>query len=248
MTAILESTDLRISFGGVQAVRGVGLSLDEGELLGLIGPNGAGKTTLLRLLTGILRPDEGRILLKERDVTRLPIDRRARAGLAMTHQIVRPFRTMSTIENVMIAAGHKLTASPARAVLNVDRTAARAKAQSLLELVGLASVTEMKAGALPLGQLKRLEVARALALEPDVLLLDEPLAGLNHAEASMLSDVIAGLNKTGLTIILVEHRLAEVVRICSRLAVLDQGSLMATGSPTEVMARPDVQAAYLGGH
>ncbi|MBD9628122.1 ABC transporter ATP-binding protein [Ensifer sp. ENS06] len=248
MTAILESTDLRISFGGVQAVRGVGLSLDEGELLGLIGPNGAGKTTLLRLLTGILRPDAGRILLRARDVTRLSIDRRARAGLAITHQIVRPFRSMSTIENVMIAAGHKLTESPACAVLHVDRGAARSKAQSLLELVGLASVTERKAGALPLGQLKRLEVARALALEPDVLLLDEPLAGLNHAEASMLSDVIAGLNRTGLTIILVEHRLAEVVRICSRLAVLDQGSLMATGSPTEVLARPDVQAAYMGGH
>jgi len=248
MTAVLEAKSVSISFGGIHAVRDVGLTVGKGEFLGLIGPNGAGKTTLLRLLTGILRPTAGAIVLNGKDVTRSPVDQRARAGLAITHQIVKPFRAMTALENVMLAAGHRLTRSPTRALLHRDRSLAHEQAMHLLHSVGLVEASQKNAGLLPLGQLKRLEVARALALEPEILLLDEPLAGLNQFEATKLSDMIEELNQAGLTIVLVEHRLAEVMRIVRRLAVLDQGSLMAVGEPAEVMARPDVRSAYLGGH
>ncbi|MGV1768347.1 ABC transporter ATP-binding protein [Rhizobium rhizogenes] len=247
MTEVLKAHDVAVSFGGIQAVRGVTLSLEKGSLIGLIGPNGAGKTTFLRILTGIVRPNRGSIHLGGVDVTRSPVDKRARSGLAITHQIVRPFRHLSVLENVAIAAGHKLTISPLIAILNCDRRKQEAKSLSLLKLVGLEAVASLPAGNLPLGQLKRLEVARALALDPTILLLDEPLAGLNQSEATALSDIIASLNRDGLTIMLVEHRLAEVMRICQRLAVLDQGTLLAEGSPQEVMTRSDVRAAYMGG-
>lgn len=248
MSTVLQASSLSISFGGIHAVRNVSLGLSQGELLGLIGPNGAGKTTFLRLISGILRPDAGEVRLASRDITGLSLDRRARAGLVVTHQIVRPFRGMSALANVALAAGHDQTRRPLRALLGTDRSAAMVRARDLLQRVGLGAVAEREAGTLPLGQLKRLEVARALALDPKVLLLDEPLAGLNHAEAAALSDMIATLNRNGLTIILVEHRLSEVMRVCSRLAVLDQGALLAEGEPVKVMARPDVRAAYLGGH
>ncbi|MDH7809620.1 MULTISPECIES: ABC transporter ATP-binding protein [unclassified Rhizobium] len=248
MTAILEAKGVSISFGGIKAVQAVGLAVEKGELLGLIGPNGAGKTTFLRLLTGIVQPMSGTIVLNGKDVTRAQVDRRARAGLAMTHQIVRPFRSMTTVENVMLAAGHRMTRSPVSSLLHRDRASSSQRAMHLLGSVGLADVAHKAAGLLPLGQLKRLEVARALALDPDILLLDEPLAGLNQSEATTLGDLIIGLNRDGLTIVLVEHRLAEVMRIVGRLAVLDQGRLMAVGEPADVMARPDVRSAYLGGH
>ena len=247
MTAILEARGVTISFGGIKAVQDVALTVSKGELLGLIGPNGAGKTTFLRLLTGILRPHKGQILLGDVDVTHRSVDRRARAGLAVTHQIVRPFRSMTAIENVMLAAGHSLTGSPLRAFLHVSRAAAEMRAMELLDRVGIADVARRLAGTLPLGQLKRLEVARALALDPRLLLLDEPLAGLNQNEASRLSDAITGLNRDGITIVLVEHRLVEVLRIVDRLAVLDKGQLLAVGAPAAVMQRADVRAAYLGG-
>jgi branched-chain amino acid transport system ATP-binding protein len=247
MTSILEARGVTISFGGVKAVQDVALTVSKGELLGLIGPNGAGKTTFLRLLTGILRPHKGQILLGDVDVTHRSVDRRARAGLAVTHQIVRPFRSMTAVENVMLAAGHRLTGSPLRAFLHVSRASAEMRAMELLERVGIADVAKRLAGALPLGQLKRLEVARALALDPQLLLLDEPLAGLNQSEASRLSDAITELNRDGITIVLVEHRLVEVLRIVDRLAVLDKGRLLAVGAPAAMMRRADVRAAYLGG-
>jgi branched-chain amino acid transport system ATP-binding protein len=248
MTEILEAKGVSISFGGIKAVQAVELAVKKGELLGLIGPNGAGKTTFLRLLTGVVQPMAGTIILNGKDVTRAQVDRRARAGLAMTHQIVRPFRSMTTVENVMLAAGHGMTRSPVSSLLHRDRAASSQRAMHLLGCVGLADVAHKAAGLLPLGQLKRLEVARALALDPDILLLDEPLAGLNQSEATTLGDLIIDLNRDGLTIVLVEHRLAEVMRIVGRLAVLDQGRLMAVGEPADVMARPDVRSAYLGGH
>jgi branched-chain amino acid transport system ATP-binding protein len=247
MTAILEARGVTISFGGIKAVQDVALMVSKGELLGLIGPNGAGKTTFLRLLTGILRPHRGQILLGDVDVTHRSVDRRARAGLAVTHQIVRPFRSMTAIENVMLAAGYGLTRSPLRAFLHISRAAAEMRAMELLDRVGIADVARRLAGTLPLGQLKRLEVARALAVDPRLLLLDEPLAGLNQNEASHLSDAITGLNRYGITIVLVEHRLVEVLRIVDRLAVLDKGQLLAVGEPAEVMQRADVRMAYLGG-
>ena len=243
---MLEADGLAIAFGGVHAVAGVSMRVQRGELVGLIGPNGAGKTTLLRLLTGIHVPDAGSVRFEERDITRMPIHRRAQLGFVLTHQIVRPFREMSLLENVMVAAAKEVTRRPWLALASVDARAARARARTLLERLGIADAADTPARNLPLGYLKRMEVARALALEPRLLMLDEPLAGLNYTEAARFADLVVELNAGGVTIVLVEHNLGEVTRIARRLLVLRNGALLADGVPREVMARKDVRDAYLG--
>jgi branched-chain amino acid transport system ATP-binding protein len=243
---LLEGKDVSIAFGGIRAVDGVSLSIGQGELLGLIGPNGAGKTTLLRLLTGVLSPDAGKVFLRGTDVTRLATERRVRKGLALTHQIVRPFRGLSVIDNVTLAAGKARTRSAIRSLFQYRRGAERARAADIVALLGLESVSNRSPAELPLGQLKRLEVARAVALDPDVLLLDEPLAGLNQGEAAALAETIVGLNEAGLAVILVEHNLAEVLKVSSRLAVLDRGRIIAEGAPGDVVGRDEVRKAYIG--
>jgi branched-chain amino acid transport system ATP-binding protein len=246
MTAIARIDDLHISFGGVAAADGVSFAVNTGEFLAMIGPNGAGKTTALRLVAGLLQPDAGRIFLGDRDVTGLPAHARVRLGLGFTHQIVRPFYSFSTIENVMIAAGHQWTASPWSALASRSRVAARQRAAGILERVGLAGQSDKSPRALPLGQRKRLEVARAIALDPKLLLLDEPLAGLNSGEAAAMADLIKTLPTAGITVVLVEHNLAEVLRVADRIVVLDAGRVLAEGTPTDVMARDDVREAYTG--
>ena len=243
---MLEADALRISFGGVQAVAGVSLRVARGELVGLIGPNGAGKTTLLRLITGVLAPDAGAVRFEGRDVTRMPIHRRAQLGFALTHQIVRPFRDMTLLENVLVAAAMDLTLRPWRALAAVDAAPARTRAMKLLERLGIADAADKPARSVPLGYLKRMQVARALALQPKLLMLDEPLAGLNYTEAAQLADLIVELNAGGVTIVLVEHNLGEVTRIAQRLVVLHNGAVLAEGEPRAVMARRDVRDAYLG--
>ena len=190
---LLRVDDVTMRFGGVVAVEDVSLEVGESELLGFIGPNGAGKTTLMRIVTGVLRPQRGRVLFREEDVTRWPVDRRIRAGLALAQQIVRPLESLSLLDNVALAAGAHGMASPLAALLRTDREAERARAGGLLEFVGLGDAGNAMPAELPLGDLKRLEVARALALEPALLLLDEPLAGLNQAEAHAMADLIASL-------------------------------------------------------
>ncbi len=249
MTALLEVRDVAVSFDGVRALDGVTFALQAGELLGLIGPNGAGKTTALRAITGTVRPDRGAIVLDGLELTRLPVHRRVRAGLGMSQQLVRPFRAMTAIENVMLAAGAAKTVSPFGALLKRDRGPEREQARAHLATVGIAEAAGAEPGSLPLGTLKRLEMARALALEPKVLLLDEPLAGLNHVEARRLAETIVELNRGGVSIILIEHNLGEVLRVCSRLVVLDNGRVLGDGVPEAVMADPAVRSAYLGpGH
>jgi branched-chain amino acid transport system ATP-binding protein len=243
---VLALHHLAIRFGGVAAVDGVSFSVAAGDFVGLIGPNGAGKTTLIRLISGILAPDSGRVELLGENVARRSTATRVRRGLALTHQIVRPFRTMSALDNVALAAGHRRTIDPLRALLQTDRQAERGRAASILLQVGLAGTESKLAGSLPLGQLKRLEIARALALDPTIVLLDEPLAGLNNSEAAEQIDMIAGLNATGVTILLVEHNLEEVIRACRRLIVLANGRVIGDGLPRDVMRQADVRAAYLG--
>ena len=243
---LLEIDDVSMDFGGVHALDSVDLSIAKGELLGLIGPNGAGKTTLLRVLVGVLRPTSGRIVFKGSDITGLPIHRRAQQGIALTHQIVRPFRHMTLIENVMLAAEPAITASPLLSLLRVDQKRARERAHGLLRRLGIADAADRPAAILPLGYLKRMEVARALAFDPELLLLDEPLAGLNYSEAANMADVIVELNAEGHTILLVEHNLGEVTRVAQRLVVLNNGAALASGQPGDVMRRADVRTAYLG--
>jgi branched-chain amino acid transport system ATP-binding protein len=240
---LLEGRSLAIAFGGVHAVQEVSMEIQPRELVGLIGPNGAGKTTLLRVLTGVLRPDSGRVLFEGGDITRMPIHRRAQLGFALTHQVVRPFRDMTLAENVMIAAR---SLSPWTAFTKITTKEERQKALSLLVRLGISDAADKPARSVPLGYLKRMQVARALALDPRLLLLDEPLAGLNYAEAARLADLIVELNASGITIVLVEHNLGEVTRIVRRLLVMHNGLLLAQGDPRAVMARADVRDAYLG--
>jgi branched-chain amino acid transport system ATP-binding protein len=226
MSAVLRLDDVAIRFGGVQAVGGVSLSVEGGEFVGLIGPNGAGKTTLIRMIAGLLKPDRGRITLGGADVTDDPTATRVRRGLALTHQIVRPFREMTVLDNVVLGAGFGYTSNPLRALLHIDR---RRESDRAMEI--LASV----------------ELARALAVDPRLILLDEPLAGLNHTEASRQAETICDVHRRGITVVLVEHNLEEVMRICRRLIVLNNGGVIGDGEPRDVMADPVVHDAYVGG-
>ena len=244
--SLLEVEAITVRFGGVAALDDVSFTVAEGELLGLIGPNGAGKTTMLRAITGVVNPERGRIRLAGHDLARLPPHRRIRLGLGLSQQLVRPFRSLAAIDNVALAAGRASTRSPWSALCRLDRRAERGRALDLLRLVGIADAAEAAPANLPLGHLKRLELARALALDPELLLLDEPLAGLNHVEAARLADTVADLNRQGRTVILIEHNLGEVLRICERLVVLDNGRKIAEGAPHAVMADAAVRAAYLG--
>lgn len=246
METLLSIEQVVVQFGGVTAVAGVSFALGRGELVGLIGPNGAGKTTLLHCVIGTLRPNAGRIILEGREITRLNPDRRARLGLALTHQIVKPFRSMSVLDNVTLAAGYAKTKSILHAIRSVSRAAERHRAGELLALVGIADYAQASPATLPLGALKRLEVARALAIEPKVLLLDEPLAGLNNVEAARLAGTLRDLNANGVTMILIEHNLGKVAEICPRVVVLDNGSMIADGPTRETLADPAVIAAYIG--
>jgi branched-chain amino acid transport system ATP-binding protein len=246
MTAALRLDDVAIRFGGVRALAGVTFSVEEADFVGLIGPNGAGKTTLIRIIAGSLRPDRGRVILGDVDVAGEGAASRVRRGLALTHQIVRPFRQMTVLDNVTLGAGHRYTSNPFRALLHVDRAQENGRAAEILARVGLAGAERKLAGSLPLGQMKRLEVARALAVEPKIILLDEPLAGLNHAEAAAQVETIAEVQRNGVTVVLVEHNLEQVMRICRRLIVLNNGQVIGDGAPEVVMADPVVHDAYVG--
>lgn len=246
MQSVLTLESITVRFGGVTALSDVNFDLSEGELLGLIGPNGAGKTTLLRVVTGVVRPTNGRVVLQDHDISGLRVDARARQGIALTHQIVRPFRSMTVLDNVTFAAGHRKTDSVFRAFAFRSRDEEIVRASALLDLVGIGNFANAYPRALPLGVLKRLEVARALATEPKILLLDEPLAGLNHIEAEQMADTFVRLNTSGITMVLIEHNLREVARICPRVIVLDNGRRIAEGATRGVLSDPNVVAAYVG--
>lgn len=246
MNPLLRVDGVTVRFGGVTAIDNVSFDVFEGELLGLIGPNGAGKTTMLRAITGVVRADAGNITLMGESLGGLSIDARIRKGLALSQQIVKPFREISVLDNVVLAAGFAKTRSPMGALLNLSRDNERQVARAMLARVGIDMHADQSPAILPLGVLKRLEMARALAQSPKLLLLDEPLAGLNSKEAKALASTIADINRQGLTIILIEHNLGEILRVSRRLLVLDNGSRIADGEPMAVINDPAVRAAYLG--
>ncbi len=232
----LEVERLSVSFGGVRAVRDLSFSVAEGEILGLIGPNGAGKTTVFNLVTGFVRPASGAIRLDGRPLVGLKPHAVARHGLARTFQIVKPFPRLSVRENVTLAA---FLRHPAR-------RDAEAHADAVLERVGLAHRVTVAAGQLTLLDQKRLEVARALATGPRILLLDEPMGGLTPAEVGLASDLVAGIRDGGVTIVLVEHVMKAIMRISDRVLVMNQGEKIAEGPPSRVVEEPAVLAAYFG--
>jgi len=246
MRAVLKIENTTVRFGGILAVDNASLTINEGDLIGFIGPNGAGKTTLMRVITGIVKPQKGSVVLNGRNLAGMSTNQRIRAGLALAQQIVQPLYTMTLLENVALACGARKIDNSLTAIKSFDRTAENEKALELLTCVGLKDVANHEPSTLPLGFLKRLEVARALALEPSLLLLDEPLAGLNQLEAGSLADLIKSLNEDGLTILLIEHNLREVMRICPQVYVQDFGRPLAFGNTKAVMNRPDVRKAYLG--
>jgi branched-chain amino acid transport system ATP-binding protein len=223
-------------FGGLTAVRDVTLEVAEGELLGIIGPNGAGKTTLFNVISGFQRPEEGRVLLEGRDVTGEPPHVIARRGLTRTFQLVKPFGNLSVLDNVTIGA---LTRAP-----SVGE--ARAAAAGVVETCGLAAHADARAKALPIGLRKRLEVARALATRPRLLLLDEVMSGVNPTELAGIVELVRRVHAEGVTLIVIEHVMAAMMRLARRIVVLHHGELIAQGAPAEVAADRRVIDAYLG--
>ena len=230
----LESVTKR--FGGLTAVRAVSLEVRRGDLLGIIGPNGAGKTTLFNVIAGYYRPEEGRIVFEGRDVTGLPAHAISRLGLTRTFQIVKPFGNLSVADNVMIGA-----------LTRLQRVRdARVEAERVIALCGLGPHAAARARALPIGLRKRLEVARALATRPRLLLLDEVMAGLNPSELTGIIDLVRRVHAEGVTLIVIEHVMAAMMRLAQRIVMLHHGEKIAEGTPEAIAHDRRVIDAYLG--
>jgi branched-chain amino acid transport system ATP-binding protein len=249
--SILEVSDIGIAFGGITALDGVSFQVQPGEIFAVIGPNGAGKTTLFNVISGLYKPRSGRVALAGQDVTGAAPHRLARLGLSRTFQNLQVFFRMSAVENVMVGRHlhekrnvltHFFTL-PSVARQNRET---RARAEELLAMVGLNGAADRPAGSLPYGALKRLEIARALATEPKLLLLDEPAAGCNPVETEEIDAVIREIAAAGTAVVLVEHDMRLVMKISDRIHVLDQGRTLSEGSAEKVRADPAVVAAYLG--
>lgn len=251
--ALLEVNDLSIRFGGVKALANVSFAVDPGLVYAVIGPNGAGKTTLFNCVTGVYRPSSGDIRLNGTTIAGRPPHHLARLGVARTFQNLQVCLNMSAVENVMVGAHLGLDRNLLKAALawpalgRRDRRL-RDEAAELMAFVGLDAFIGMGAQSMPYGGLKRLEIARALAMRPSLLFLDEPAAGLNSAETAEIGTLIRKIAASGVTVVLVEHDMKMVMALSERILVLDYGRKLAEGSAAEIRANPDVIAAYLGAH
>jgi branched-chain amino acid transport system ATP-binding protein len=234
--AVLEVDKLCKDFGGVRAVVDVSMTLEQGEIVGLIGPNGAGKTTVFGMLSGSLRPTSGTITLKGRQIQGWPAHRVCRAGLSRTFQVVRPFGSLSVFDNVLVGAKGG----------GAGERRSRLLGEEMLDVVGLSHLREEEAGSLSLINMKRLEIARALAARPSVLLLDEVFAGLTPMELPGAVALVRQIRDTGVTVMVIEHLMAIVMELSDRIVVLDHGEELAVGTPSEVVSNPRVIEAYLG--
>lgn len=248
---MLEVTGITQVFGGVTALEDVSFSVAKGDITGVIGPNGAGKTTLFNIITGIYRQTAGTVLLERRDVTGLPPERLARLAMVRTFQNIELFGGMTVLENVMVGMHTKSSAGLLACALKMPWSIAEERrirdgAIKWLEFTGITDLAGDTAGSLPFGQGRLLEIARALAVEPRIILMDEPAAGLNSQETLALAKLIKRIRDLGITVVLVEHDMELVMDICDRIVVLNLGRKLAEGTPREIQDSPEVIAAYLG--
>jgi ABC-type branched-subunit amino acid transport system ATPase component len=250
--ALFQAKNLSKSFGGVRAVRDISFEIPEHTVFAVIGPNGAGKSTLLNLMSGIYHPDMGSLIFDGKNISHAPAHRRVRRGIARTFQKIRLFKQLSVLDNV-VAGFHVHHQIPLwqylfhGAAFRRDHRNTRQSAQQLLDFVGLSPRSDVKAGTLSYGEQRMLEIARALATKPRLLLIDEPAAGLNAAEVDALLARIKRLRNDGITVVLVEHNMDLVMNVADRIMVMDYGQHLFQGTPSQVQNNPAVIAAYLGG-
>lgn len=248
---ILEIKSVSKSFGGIKAQKDISFDIEKGKVAGLIGPNGAGKTTLFNLVTGVYKPDTGSIFFDSDEITgRSPVDL-VRKGISRTFQNVALFESMTALENVMVGSHIRTSSGFLSAVLRTpafrnEEEKTRLYALEMLDFVGLKDKALKRAGDFPLGWQRLLEIARALASRPALILLDEPAAGLNAVETSKLGEIISGIRDRNITVLLVEHDMSLTMSISDRIVVLDQGRKLAEGTPREIQGNAEVMAAYLG--
>lgn len=252
MTTFFELSNVTKNFGGVQAVSSMSFSIDKGELTGLMGPNGAGKTTIFNLISGVYDPDEGSILFKGENLVPLKTYQVTSRGIARTFQNLRLFQRSTVLENVMTSAQYHIHYTFAEGMTHLGRWRSKekeilAKSMDLLSRVGLADRADQAAGTLPYGHQRRLEIARALALDPELLLLDEPAAGMNAEEVASLNILIRDIHRDfNLTTLVIEHHMDLVMEICPHIICMNFGAKIAEGTPDEIQSHPEVLRAYLG--
>jgi branched-chain amino acid transport system ATP-binding protein len=237
MASILQVNGVSKSFGGFTALAGVSLEIAQGERFGLIGPNGSGKTTLINCISGALRNDSGSIHFEGSEISKLPAYRRTRLGIARSFQIPRPFHSMSVLENLLV---------PAAYAVHLGEAEGEAEAMKILGLMGLADKARAAASQLSQVELRKLELARAMAARPRLLISDEAMAGLAGAEVDEVLKILFSLNETGITIVMIEHIMQAVMRFSQRVVCLDAGKIICEGTPASIVQNPDVQRAYLG--
>jgi branched-chain amino acid transport system ATP-binding protein len=236
---LLRVVEISKSFGGIRALSGVSLSVARGEFVGLIGPNGAGKTTVFNILCGIQKPDHGQIFFDGKDITGEKIHKISQMGLSRTYQLVRPFSTLTALENVMVSAVFGRRDKLQGAELKVE-------SEKWLATVGLSGKENIPAKSLTIGQLRSLEIARGMVKSPKLLLFDEVLAGLNESEVIRKAELLREINSSGVTILMVEHNMKAIMSLCKRIYVLNEGKNLVDGGPQEVASNIRVTEAYLG--
>ena len=251
MGYILETKNIGIQFGGLKAVNEVNFTAEEGQITALIGPNGAGKTTLFNLIAGFYPPTAGKVFFKGEDITALKPFQRTKIGLARTFQNINLFKDMSVMDNALVGQHCRMTYDPITAMLALpakhkQEKKSRKDIMEILDFMGLADVAEEKAGSLSYGKQKNLEIARAMATMPELLLLDEPASGLNTQELDQLSQRVLRMRDMGITVVLIEHKMDVVMNISNKIMVLNFGESIAFGTPEEISADPHVIEAYLG--